>query len=222
MTRILGTLLMICLALVGVGLQPPSAFADEVSNLMKEADEAYKRGEYGLALNRLEQASNLVKDVQAANIIQFFPKPLEGWKIAETEQGASPIPNVQLGLFSSVVRKYQKVIEAPSAENLLAKDSKEKPKVPWIQFMLVQKPGSLIAMGFQGAQALRANDPKSRSVSVDGHSGIIYCDDRKSSCDAFLDFDGDFMLMVNGERVSRDEMEAYVKAFDVSGLLSGS
>ena len=211
----------------GLGLLAQSAFADEVSNLIKEADAAYKRGEYALTLDRLEQASNLVKDVQAAKIIQYFPKPLSGWKVSEPQQGEFPVPNVQLGIFSSVVRKYQKVLEEPKSENLLAKPDKEKAgkdkeKVPWVQFTLVQKPGSLIAMGFQGAQALRANDPNSRSVSVGGYSGLVYCNDKKVACDAFVDFEGDFMLMVNGENVSREEMEAYVKAFDVTGLISGS
>ncbi|MDX1694532.1 MAG: hypothetical protein R3208_12270 [Ketobacteraceae bacterium] len=204
-------------------LSMPLANADEIENTIKEANAAYHQGNYQLTLDRLEQAMNLVKDVQAAAIINYFPKPLPGWDIVKGQSGAaSPIPNVQLGMFSSVIQRYRKTIEEPDGENLLESDSKKKQdKVPWVQFTLVQKPGSLIKMGFQGAHALRASHPDSRSVTVDGYSGIVYCDKKEPSCDAFFDFDGNFMLMVNAEHVSRDEMEAYVKAFDVSGLLSG-
>lgn len=200
-----------------------TALADEVSEAIKEANTAYGKGDYQLTLNRLEQAMNLVKDVQAAKIINYFPKPLKGWEVVKGENAeASPIPNVQLGMFSSVIQKYEKTIAVPEGENLLKDDKKKKDKTPWVQFTLVQKPGSLIKMGFQGVHAIRAGHPDSRSVSVDGYSGIVYCDAKKPTCDAFFDFDGDFMLMVNAEHASREEMEAFVKDFDVDGLLSGS
>ena len=219
---------MICRFLTTTGMIFLSFFAqvvnaDEISETIKEANAAYDKGNYQLTLNRLEQAMNLVKDVQAAKIVNYFPKPLEGWAVVKGDKGEpSPIPNVQLGMFSSVIQKYEKSIEVPKGENLLDNDKKKKNEVPWVQFTLVQKPGSLIKMGFQGVHALRAGHPDSRSVTVDGYSGIVYCDAKKPTCDAFFDFEGDFMLMVNAERVSREEMEAYVKGFDAAGLLSGS
>ena len=208
-------LLLVCL------VQP--GWADEIENAIKEANVAYGQGNYQLTLNRLEQAMNLVKDVQAAQIIGFFPKPLNGWEVVTSDnKQASPIPNVQLGMFSSVIRRYRKTIEEPDPENLLASEEKtKKTEIPWVQFTLVQKPSGLIKMGFQGAHALRASHPDSRSLSVDGYSGIVYCDTKKPSCDGFFDFDGDFMLMINAEHASREEVETYMKAFDVKGLLSG-
>lgn len=203
----------------------PAAFADEIENTIKEANQAYRNKNYSLSLERLEQAMNLIKDVQAAKIIQFFPKPLKGWHIATPEKDTtSPIPNVQLGMFSSVLQRYKK--DSENSENLLADKSQKdqaktkKQKEPWVQFTLLQNPNGLIKMGFQGMHALRAANPEAVSIPVDGYAGILYCDEKKATCDVFFDFDGKFMLMVNAENTSKEVVTQYVKAFDVDGLLS--
>lgn len=202
----------------------PLAGADEIQATIEEAGNAYKKGNYQLSLDRLEQAMNLVKDVQAAKIINYFPEPLDGWQIADPKKDdAAPIPNVQLGMFSSVLRRYKKEPEAGVSINLLADDDakkSKKDKSPWVQFTLMQKPNSLIKMGFQGVHAIRANDPNSTSVSLAGYSGILHCNPKKPTCDAFFDFDGAFLLMVNAENTSKEDFEKYVKAFDAEGLLS--
>lgn len=218
MTRIISLLFVVFLAV-------QTAYGDEIETAIKEAGTAYEKGNYQLSLERLEQAMNLVKDVQAAKIIQYFPKPLDGWRIADSEKdSASPIPNVQLGLFSSVIRRYKKQPENGVGINLLAgkDDNNKDKKIPWVQFTLLQQPNSLIKMGFQGAHALRASTPEAKSVSVDGYSGILYCNPKKPTCDGYFDLDGKFMIMINAENASLEEVEKYAKSFDIDGLISAN
>lgn len=207
------------------GLWAGVASADEIEQFIDEAKQSYKKGNYNLSLERLEQAMNLVKDVQAANIVQYFPEPLKSWSIAEAEEdNASPIPNVQLGILSTIIRRYKQYPNEGISINLLSKSEKNKQaaKTPWVQFTLLQKPNALVKMGFQGMHALRANQPDSKTIEVDGYAGILFCDDKSGTCDAFFDFDGKFMLMVNSDKTDKKDVEAYLRAFDVKGLLSAN
>ena len=205
-------------------------WADEIEEALKEAETAYQKQQYALSLERLEQAMNLIKDVQAANIIQFFPKPLKGWEITDGEKhAASAIPNVQVGVFSSVIRRYSKKSAAGVSVNLLDKDDanekkteSKKSKEPWIQFTLVQKPNSLITMAYQGVMAIRGSNPDVKRVDVDGYEGVLLCQTRKTTCDMYFDFDGNYMLMLNSEYVSEAEVTEYAKAFDVDGLVNAN
>ena len=208
-----------------VFLLSANALADEVEQFIDEAKEAYTEGQYNLSLDRLEQAMNLVKDVQAANIVKYFPEPLKAWSIAEAvEENASPIPNVQLGILSTIIRRYKKYPNEGVSINLLSKNEKNKQaaKTPWVQFTLLQKPNALVKMGFQGMHALRTNQPNAKTLQIDGYEGILFCDEKDGSCDAFFDFDGKFMLMVNSDNTSSQDVEAYLLAFDAKGLLSAN
>ena len=220
-----GFIRVLC-TIVCVFFHPVSVFANEVHDILEEAQQAYDNRRYNASLERLEQAINLIKDVQAARIIKFFPEPQPGWMIAEnTENSVSPLPNAELGILSSVMRRYTPIPQKEQ-ENLLATDTgknavKNKTAVePWIQFMLLQKPNGLIKMAFQGMYFLKANAPDSHKMQLEGHEGIVHCDKKQNTCDAFFNFNEAFILMVNSEKVSKATLELYLKAFDVAGLMA--
>lgn len=204
-----------------------TASADEVSDFLKEADKAYKNGHYSTSMQHLEAAMNLIKDVQATKIGQYFPAPLDGWQQNNSGNSAdSPIPNVQLGMLSTIIRRYEKKPESALSINLLASDQAKaktaKNKQPWVQFTLLQKPNSLIKMGYQGMHALRASNPEAKTITLDGYEGVLYCDAKQPKCDVFFDFDGNFLLMVNAENASEADVKAYTLAFDAKGLIDAN
>jgi len=57
-----------------------SGYADEVTNLIKEALKQYKNGDYVEATNNLEYASQLIRQKKQDKLQLSLPKPLDGWK----------------------------------------------------------------------------------------------------------------------------------------------
>ncbi len=56
-----------------------SGYADEVTNLIKEALTQYKNGDYVEATNNLEYASQLIRQKKQEKLQLSLPKPLDGW-----------------------------------------------------------------------------------------------------------------------------------------------
>ena len=61
-----------------------SSYADDVTNLIKEALKQYKNGDYVDATNNLEYASQLIRQKKQDMLQLSLPKPLDGW-IGENE-----------------------------------------------------------------------------------------------------------------------------------------
>lgn len=63
-----------------------SGYADEVTNLIKDALKQYKDGDYTEATNNLDYASQLIRQKKQDHLQSFLPKPLDGW----TSEDESP------------------------------------------------------------------------------------------------------------------------------------
>ncbi len=63
-----------------------SGYADEVTNLIKDALKQYKNGDYVEATNNLDYASQLIRQKKQDQLQSFLPKPLDGW----TSEDESP------------------------------------------------------------------------------------------------------------------------------------
>ncbi len=74
---------IICLTLILSTCFMISGFADEVTNVIKEALKQYKNGDYVESTNNLEYASQLIRQKKQDKLQLSLPKPLDGWKVED-------------------------------------------------------------------------------------------------------------------------------------------
>lgn len=67
------------LALAATLLTPGIALADEVSDTLKSALEAYEEGDLSYALEELEFAKQLMQAMKTADLATFLPEAPDGW-----------------------------------------------------------------------------------------------------------------------------------------------
>ena len=56
-----------------------SGYADEITDLIKQALKQYKNGDYVEATTNLDYASQLIRQKKQDQLQSFLPKPLDGW-----------------------------------------------------------------------------------------------------------------------------------------------
>lgn len=73
-----------------LGLAPGLAEADDVTDALTSAIEAYEDGDIGYALEELEYAKQLLKAMKTDELVQYLPAAPEGWtREVNTEMNAS-------------------------------------------------------------------------------------------------------------------------------------
>jgi len=71
--------LVIAVAALAWGTSPASA--DEVSDTIRSALDAYDEGDTTYATRQLDFALQLLNDMQAGDMQSFLPEPLDGWTL---------------------------------------------------------------------------------------------------------------------------------------------
>lgn len=95
------TALVLTFALTG------AARADDVTDQIDAAKEAYKAGDFTLAKQALEVAAQLIEQQKAESLPGYLPAPIKGWKVAEIETEAQG-PSTVFGGGVSAKRTYLK------------------------------------------------------------------------------------------------------------------
>ncbi|MFQ5964956.1 MAG: hypothetical protein ACE5KZ_11825 [Candidatus Scalinduaceae bacterium] len=70
---------VILLTLVLTTSHITSGYADEVTNIIKDALKQYKNGDYTESADNLDYASQLIRQKKQEQLQSFLPKPLDGW-----------------------------------------------------------------------------------------------------------------------------------------------
>ena len=66
--------------------------SDPVRNAMAAAEKAYKAGDWESAADHWERAAALSREKAAEHSQHLLPEPLEGWKLADIDSGATLSP----------------------------------------------------------------------------------------------------------------------------------
>lgn len=66
----------------------PVSFADEVTDLLKEALEAYEQGDYTLVKENLAYTTQLLNQKSADALAAALPDPIDGWSAEDAEANA--------------------------------------------------------------------------------------------------------------------------------------
>lgn len=171
-----------------------AAAKDEVEEVLDEAHEAYKKGQYKLSATRMNQALSLLHQLESQRAHKIFPAPLEGWQTSDDNEALSKFKSMGIGSVFATGLTY----------------SKGEQKV---QMVLVQKPSTPQPLFDMLLAGLLMPRPGMEKIPLQDYTGHYLCGKSKPlDCDMSIPVEADYVLMVNGNGVERETLLAYARA----------
>lgn len=171
-----------------------SSTQDEVTELLGEAQDAYQKGYYKLSSTRMNQALNLIRQLEAQRAHRIFPEALEGWKTSEDgNEALNKFKSMGIGSVFATGLTYSKGEQT-------------------VQMILVQKPSSPQPLFDLVLAGLLMPRPGMEKIPVGPYTGHYLCATSvPTDCDMSIPVESDYVILVNGKGVSRELLLAYVK-----------
>lgn len=168
----------------------------EISELLSEAQQAFDKGYYSLASTRLNQASNLVHQVETKRAQKVFPQPLAGWKTSEGGDALNKFQSLGIGSLLATGLVYSKGDQS-------------------VQMVLVVKPSTPQPLFDFLLSGLLLPRPGMEKIDVHGYTARYLCAKSKpADCDITLPIDTDYVLILNGKSAPREVLLQYAQAID--------
>ncbi|MEM9099103.1 MAG: hypothetical protein AAGC79_11325 [Pseudomonadota bacterium] len=168
----------------------PGAQADEITDTIQAALEAYEAGDIKLAKEELDFASQLLSQIKATGLTAFLPEPMDGWTQQEVDTQASAALAFGGGLVANAVYENG----GKSVDMTLMADS------PMVTAMAAAL-GNVAIMGSMG-QVKRVNGQR-LVVTPDGEIQSL--------------IDGKVLVQISGTAAVEEKL-AYFEALDAEGL----
>ncbi|SKA71078.1 hypothetical protein SAMN02745130_00777 [Thiothrix eikelboomii] len=167
--------------------------ADDVTDSIQEASEAYAKGDNAKAIESLNYAVQLIQQAKAKNLEQLLPQPLSGWTANAAESTA--VGAAMFGGGITVEKRYTKGDSSISIQ--IVTDS------PMLQGMMALFANPMFATSSGG-----------KLEKVAGQKAISTYDAANQGGDYQFAVANQYMVTVKGEKVSADEMAAYAEGID--------
>ncbi len=170
-----------------------SGYADEVTNLIKDALKQYKNGDYVEATNNLDYASQLIRQKKQDKLLLSLPKPLDGW-IGENETQQAEGAAMLIG-GTSVKRNYYK--DSSIITIGIIADS------PFLQSIMALFNVPLIATASGGKLEI-----------IKGQKAIVTYKPKDKQGEIKIILAGRILITLNGTNVSKEDIMAYANTVD--------
>lgn len=172
-----------------------TTWADEITDAVDEAMNAYKDGQFSEAVSQLDYAAGLIRQKKAEGILAVFPDPLSGWSAEDAESQAAG--GMMMGGGITANRSYSKGDMSISIE--LVTDS------PLLQSMMgMFNNPSLITMS------------GGKLIKIQGHKAIL--NGQSQDPEVILIVDGNAMFTLRANGASEDDVKAYGEALNLEAL----
>ncbi len=173
------------------------AYADDVTEAINEGLQYYNEGQYTDAAGSLDYAAQLIRQKKGGELTTLLPEPLGGWKAEEaTSQSAGA---AMLGGGVSAERKYQK--GASRIEIQYVTDS------PIMQGVMMMFSNPMFAASDGG-----------KMERIAGQKTIVKYSASEKSGDIRIVVANRFLITIEGEDVTKEDLVAYAKAIDYKKL----
>ena len=172
------------------------ARADDVTDTIDEALEAYKDQDYSGAADALQAAAQMVRQKKAEGLTQFLPEAPDGWTAADADSNATA------GSFmggTSAEREYTK--DAASVKVQFITDS------PMLQSFMMMANMPMMAGG---------NDSKIERIKR--QKAILKYDAGDQSGTINIVVDGKLLVQIEGNGVSNEELHTFAEAINYKDL----
>ncbi len=176
-----------------------SVYADDVTDSINEALDAYKDGEYSVAVDSLNYASQLINQKKGDSLSSLLPEPLDGWSAKSSKSKAMGAAMFGGGITAE--RKYVKGKNNISIE--IVADS------PLLQSMMMMFTNPMYATSDGGKMEKIKRQKAIVKFNPDTNRGDIKIVVAKR-----------FLVTVRGSKTTLDDLKAYAKAIDYKKLKS--
>jgi uncharacterized protein YdeI (BOF family) len=184
------------------------ALADDVTDAIGEALSQYNQGDYTGAAGTLDFAAQLIRQKKGGELEQALPGPLPGWQAQDASSQAAS--HAFLGGAVSAARNYSKEVandegydEAPSVTVQIVTDS------PALQGMMMLLSNPMFATADGG-----------KLEQIAGQRAVVKYNPSDKSGEISMVVNNRFLVSVQGNYVTRDELKAYAAAVDFKRLAS--
>ena len=187
------TILMLAIVSVATFAFSTAAVADDVSDYINEALKYYKAGEYSDAVDSLNFAEQLIQQKKSSGLEAFLPEPLKGWNAEiATSQAAN---SAMLGGGITAERQYSK---GNSSVNIqIMADS------PMLQGVLMMMSNPMFATSDGG-----------KMERIGNQKAIVKFDPNSKEGEIRIVVANRFMVTIEGEGITSEELKDYAKAID--------
>lgn len=174
--------------------------ADDVTDQLDSAREAYESGDLRSAVQTLQFAVAGIQEKINLDLLKLLPEPLEGWRADEPEAQSAGMAAMIAG--TSLSRRYFQDAAAEVKVSITA----DSPLL------------SMMTMMISSPMMMQA-DPGARVYSLGAHRGMIKHEQGTNDWEINLMVDGKILLQVSGRGVKgKETVEAYLKAIDLAAV----
>ncbi|TET87027.1 MAG: hypothetical protein E3J96_06280 [Sulfurovum sp.] len=173
------------------------ANADDVVDTLNEAIKSYESGEYSVAVEDLNYALQLIQQKKSKGLEAYLPEALPGWSAKKAESQTAGAGMFGGGISTS--REYKKGSSRIKIE--IITDS------PLLQSMMGIFSNPMFAAS-DGGKLQRINREKA----------IVKYNEERRRGDITIVVAKRFLVKVEGQKVSLDDLESYAKAIDFKKL----
>ena len=169
------------------------AHADEITDQIQSAVEAYEQQDYQGAIGDLNYAIAQIQEIVNARNAQLLPEPLDGWTASDVENVGAAM--AMLGGGTSMTRRYSRGTEALEI-NITANS-------PWIAGMMQMMSNPMLMAGNPNLKPYRYKRINGMKDTSEGH------------IEATLALASQIIVKVTGENLSDEAViEQYLDAMD--------
>ena len=143
--------------LLAACLLPTAAFADEITDQIQSAVEAYEQKDYRSAVSDLNYAIAQIQELINTESARLLPEPLEGWTASEVESDSGM---AMFGGGTSMTRTYQR--EAEQLEINIVANS------PWVASVMQIMGNPMLMAGNPNLKPYRHGKYKGMKETGDG------------------------------------------------------
>ncbi|RKT46207.1 hypothetical protein [Thiocapsa rosea] len=159
--KITGTLALAA----GLALTLGTAAADEVTDQMDAAKQAYAAGELRTAAETLNAAAEAIRAQITASLLTLFPPPLDGWVADEAQSQSGGLASMLTGTHLS--RRYVREDNAEVSLTLMA----DSPMMPMLTMaismpFMMQANEDLKTYSLKGERGMMEHTPGSQTYKV--------------------------------------------------------
>nr|CAA6829219.1 MAG: Unknown protein [uncultured Thiotrichaceae bacterium] len=171
------------------------AIADDVTDSIDEASEAYKSGDVATAVESLNYAVQLLQQMKGDSLAKLLPEPLDGWEAKEAE--ATAVGAAMFGGGLTAERSYTK--DKSRMKIQVVTDS------PVLQGMLAMFTNPMFAASSGG-----------KMTKINKQKAIVKMDKSGTGGEIQMVVKNRYMVTLDGSRVTKDELIEYAEAIDFS------
>jgi len=176
-----------------------NVMADDITDSINEALEAYNEGEYSVAVESLNYASQLINQKKGDVLSSLLPEPIAGWTAKSPE--SKIVGAAMFGGGITAERKYIKGKNNISIE--IVADS------PLLQGMMVMFSNPMYASSDGG-----------KLEKIKRQKAIVKFNPDTSRGDIKIVVVNRFLVTIKGNRTTMNDLKAYAKAVDYKKLKS--